>query len=127
MSSDRRWQCNIVPLQIDGVDLQVAAFVKPGTGTPLVFLHGFGSTKEDYADVAWHPDLGNRPVLAYDAPGLRRHDLLEPRGHLRAVSGQGRRGDDHPRRLHPVPLIGHSMGGLTGLLWVSDTSVSDVG
>ena len=68
MSSDRRWQCNIVPLQIDGVDLQVAALVKPGTGTPLVFLHGFGSTKEDYADVAWHPDLGNRPVLAYDPP-----------------------------------------------------------
>ena len=45
MSSDRRWQRIIVPLQIDGVDLQVAALVKPGTGTPLVFLHGFGSTK----------------------------------------------------------------------------------
>jgi pimeloyl-ACP methyl ester carboxylesterase len=24
-------------------------------------------------------------------------------------------------------LIGHSMGGLTGLLWVSDTNVGDVG
>ena len=55
MSSDRRWQCNIVPLQIDGVDLQIAALVKPGTGTPLVFLHGFGSTKEDYADVPGTP------------------------------------------------------------------------
>jgi pimeloyl-ACP methyl ester carboxylesterase len=34
-----------------------------------VFLHGFGSTKEDYADVAQQEQLADRPVLAYDAPG----------------------------------------------------------
>ena len=116
MSSDRRWQCNIVPLQIDGVDLQVAALVKPGTGTPLVFLHGFGSTKEDYADVAWHPDLGNRPVLAYDAPGCGATTC----SNLEAISvpflvkvAEAMITHVGYTRYH---LIGHSMGGLTGLL-----------
>jgi pimeloyl-ACP methyl ester carboxylesterase len=31
--------------------------------------HGFGSTKEDYADFALEPALAGRPFLAYDAPG----------------------------------------------------------
>ena len=34
-----------------------------------MFLHGFGSTKEDYADVVQQERLADRPVLAYDAPG----------------------------------------------------------
>ena len=116
MSSDHRWQRNIIPLQIDGVDLQVAALVKPGTGTPLVFLHGFGSTKEDYADVAWHPDLGNRPVLAYDAPGCAATTC----SNLEAISvpflvkvAEAMITHVGYTRYH---LIGHSMGGLTGLL-----------
>jgi hypothetical protein len=34
-----------------------------------IFLHGFGSSKEDYADVAYHPAFAGRAFLAYDAPG----------------------------------------------------------
>ena len=35
----------------------------------LCILHGFGSTKEDYADVIQRTELADRPILAYDAPG----------------------------------------------------------
>ncbi|HEY5878204.1 MAG TPA: alpha/beta fold hydrolase [Nakamurella sp.] len=112
----RRWQHLSVPARIDDVDLRIAAMIKPGHGTPLVFLHGFGSTKEDYADIAVHPDLGDRPVLAYDAPGCGATTCSD----LSAISipflarvAEAMISHAGYRRYH---LIGHSMGGLTALL-----------
>jgi pimeloyl-ACP methyl ester carboxylesterase len=112
----RHWKRVTVTLSIDEVDLEVSALVKPGVGTPLVFLHGFGSTKEDYADVAWHPDLGDRPALAYDAPGCGATTCSD----LSAISipflvrvAEAMLAHVGYRRYH---LIGHSMGGLTALL-----------
>ena len=34
-----------VPMRIDGTSLTVAAIHRGGQGIPVVFLHGFGSTK----------------------------------------------------------------------------------
>ena len=34
-------------LRVDGVGLQVATVGRGGELAPIVFLHGFGSTKED--------------------------------------------------------------------------------
>jgi pimeloyl-ACP methyl ester carboxylesterase len=103
-------------MTIEGVDLSIAGMQREGTGTPLVFLHGFGSTKEDYADVVRQQALSERPVLAYDAPGCGASTCSD----LSAVSIPflvtvasavlNARGIDRCR------LIGHSMGGLTGLL-----------
>jgi pimeloyl-ACP methyl ester carboxylesterase len=105
-----------LPLTIDGIDLSIAGMQREGSGAPLVFLHGLGSTKEDYADVVRQQALSERPVLAYDAPGCGATTASD----LSAVSipflvtvaaavldarGIGR-----------CRLIGHSMGGLTGLL-----------
>ncbi len=56
-------------LRVDGVGLRVATVRSGGELTPIVFLHGFGSTKEDYADIALQPAFAERPFLAYDAPG----------------------------------------------------------
>ncbi|WP_203614393.1 alpha/beta hydrolase [Streptomyces sp. SID13726] len=103
-------------LRVDGVDLSVAASRRDGTGTPVVFLHGFGSTKEDYADVALHPAFAGRPLLAYDAPGcgettcedLSRVSIPFLMRTARAVLERV-----GIVRFH---LVGHSMGGLTGLL-----------
>jgi len=109
VSSDRRWQSNIVPCR------------SPHSSSPApvrrwCFLHGFGSTKENYADVAWHPDLGNRPVLAYDAPGCGATTC----SNLEAISvpflvnvAEAMITHVGQTRYH---LIGHSKGGLTGLL-----------
>lgn len=56
-------------LNIEGADLEIAAIHRDGELDPLVFLHGFGSTKEDYADIVQHAVFDRRPFLAYDAPG----------------------------------------------------------
>ena len=89
---------------------------RDGTGTPLVFLHGFGSTKEDYADVTQQTDLADRPVLAYDAPGCGASTCSNPEvvsiPFLVSVAEEVLRA----RRIERFHLIGHSMGGLTALL-----------
>lgn len=37
--------------EIDGTALEIAALHRDGQREPILFLHGFGSTKEDYADL----------------------------------------------------------------------------
>jgi pimeloyl-ACP methyl ester carboxylesterase len=103
-------------LEVQGVDLQVAALERGGDGTPILFLHGFGSTKEDYADIARHSAFDGRPFFAYDAPGCGEtvcSDLArKPVPFLveTALAMLDRAGF---QRFH---LIGHSMGGLTALM-----------
>ena len=92
-------------------------YIEAGTGTPLLFLHGFGSCAE-----AWHRQIerfSNRfRVLAYDSvnhghssnspagePEPDRADELE--GFLAAVGIE-----------RPV-LAGNSMGALTVLRWAT--------
>lgn len=55
----------MLPLTIAGTDVEISGMFREGTGVPLVFLHGFGSTKEDYADVIQQADRQPR------APGPR--------------------------------------------------------
>jgi pimeloyl-ACP methyl ester carboxylesterase len=105
-----------LPLTIDRTSLDVAGMYRDGTGIPLVFLHGFGSTKEDYADVIQQAPLADRPVLAYDAPGCGATTCSDlsivsiPFLVSVAMAVLEARGIE---RFH---LIGHSMGGLTALL-----------
>jgi hypothetical protein len=56
-------------LSVDDVELTIAAARRSRQDAPVVFLHGFGSTKEDYIDFVHHPAFADRPFLAYDAPG----------------------------------------------------------
>ena len=58
-----------VDLRVDGVGLKVATAGRVGSLAPVVFLHGFGSTKEDYLDIASQRAFTGHPFLAYDAPG----------------------------------------------------------
>ncbi|MFI5429647.1 hypothetical protein [Aeromicrobium sp. UC242_57] len=58
---------------VDQVDVAVSAMTRPGDRAPVVFLHGFGSTKEDYADTARQeplPDADSWPTT---------HRAVEPR------------------------------------------------
>ena len=104
-------------LTVNRVDLTLAAMTRNGHGRPIVFLHGFGSTKEDYADVIHQAALSDRPILAYDAPGCGASACSD----LSAI--------DIPFLVDvadatlgafginaPFDLVGHSMGGLTALL-----------
>lgn len=105
-----------LPLSVGGVDIQIAGLHRAGTGTPLVFLHGFGSTKEDYADVIQQQRLADRPVLAYDAPGCGATSSSDLTAlsipFLVAVAERVL----HAHQIERFHLIGHSMGGLTALL-----------
>ncbi len=103
-------------LTIDGVELAISALTRKGTKPPILFLHGFGSTKEDYADIALHPALSEHGVLAYDAPGcgethcndLQRIDIpFLVKTALAMLQLE---------ELDTFHLVGHSMGGLTSLM-----------
>lgn len=105
-----------LPLSIDGVDLAVATLHRSGPLAPIVFLHGFGSTKEDYADVARHAAFDGHAVVAFDAPGCGETRCSElsrvsiPFLVKTASAVIEAMGFD---RFH---LVGHSMGGLTALM-----------
>lgn len=103
-------------LTIDGTGLRIAALHRGGHRAPVVFMHGFGSTKEDYADITLRPAFDGRPFLAWDAPGCGEtvcDDLSAiaiPFQIKAAVAMIDRAAFD---RFH---LVGHSMGGLGALL-----------
>jgi len=41
-----------IDFEVGGTTLRIATMTREGKRAPIVFLHGFGSTKEDYADIA---------------------------------------------------------------------------
>ena len=101
---------------VDDCALEVTAIQRGGSRTPIVFLHGFGSTKEDYADIVRYATFDGRPFLAYDAPGCGETHCADlskisiPFLVDTALAMLDRAGID---RFH---LVGHSMGGLTALM-----------
>ena len=103
-------------LTVQATPMQVSAIHRSGSREPIVFLHGFGSTKEDYADIVRYAAFDGRPFLAYDAPGCGETQcpnlqkisipfLVETA--LALIDQLGF------QRFH---LVGHSMGGLTALM-----------
>jgi len=105
-----------LPLTVDGTDLELSILRRDGEFPPLLFLHGFGSTKEDYADVALLPALQGRAVIAYDAPGCGEtacSDLSKISIPFLVETALAVLDHFDVRTFH---LIGHSMGGLTALM-----------
>lgn len=103
-------------LKVDNVALRVSAILRDGPLAPIVFLHGFGSTKEDYADIVWHDAFAGHPFLAYDAPGCGQTECAD----LGCISipflvqtALAMLKQVEFDRFH---LVGHSMGGLTALM-----------
>lgn len=60
---DRVFELTRETLQVDGVDLEAAVIRRDGPQTPILFLHGFGSTKEDYVDIINQRSFEGRPFL----------------------------------------------------------------
>jgi pimeloyl-ACP methyl ester carboxylesterase len=103
-------------LRVRDTDLGVAVSRRSGTLAPIVFLHGFGSTKEDYVDIAYDERFTGRPFLAYDAPGCGEtacEDLSKVSIPFLVETAGAVLGEVGIERFH---LVGHSMGGLTALL-----------
>jgi len=105
-----------IPLEVKGVQLRVASMHREGKRPPILFLHGFGSTKEDYADVACYPQFKDRRIIAFDAPGCGETQCTDLSSlsipFLRQVA-------ERVLQCHGIErfhLVGHSMGGLSALL-----------
>jgi len=108
-------QC-LLPLRVEGVDLELSTAHREGHDAPILFLHGFGSTKEDYAGLTCQPAFAGRPFVAYDAPGCgesRCSDLSRVSIGLLLATALEVLEHFCIQRFH---LVGHSMGGLTALL-----------
>jgi pimeloyl-ACP methyl ester carboxylesterase len=105
-----------VEFDVDGTNLRIATMTRQGLRAPIVFLHGFGSTKEDFADIARFPHFDDSPVIAFDAPGCG----LSECANLSAISIPFLRKTAERVIAHygisEFHLVGHSMGGLTALL-----------
>jgi pimeloyl-ACP methyl ester carboxylesterase len=116
MTPVRGFHRSIVPLQVDGVSIDVATIGRGGPLAPIVFLHGFGSTKEDYADIVHDPAFDGRPFLAWDAPGCGEShcaDLSKLSIPFLVATAEAMLQTHGIDRFH---LVGHSMGGLTALM-----------
>ncbi|MEM6890294.1 MAG: alpha/beta hydrolase [Pseudomonadota bacterium] len=103
-------------LTIDGTSVRLACLRRDGMRKPLVCLHGFGSTKEDYVDLALRHEFQNRSLIFWDAPGCGASETSDPEAlsipflvkvALAACDTLG---------IGKFHLSGHSMGGLTALL-----------
>ena len=109
-----------IDLDLGGVALRIAAMRREGSLPPLLLLHGFGSTKEDYADLARHPLFAERGLIAYDAPGFGETHCED----LAALSIPFlRQSAEAVLRHYDVTgfhLAGHSMGGLTALMLAAE-------
>ncbi|MEK6346008.1 MAG: alpha/beta hydrolase [Burkholderia sp.] len=110
------FQHSKIPLTVAESSVTVSAISRQGPSAPILFLHGFGSTKEDYADIVRYREFEGRSFAAYDAPGCGEtvcddlDKICIPFLVDTAVAVAGHFGFE---RFH---LVGHSMGGLTALM-----------
>ncbi|OIN46084.1 alpha/beta hydrolase [Pseudomonas azotoformans] len=107
---------SLIPLTVDGTSLSIAAIHRAGERASIVFLHGFGSTKEDYADIVLQPAFDGHAVVAYDAPGCGESQCADlEKINIPFLLDTASQVLEHYGidRFH---LVGHSMGGLTALL-----------
>src|ERR1700743_132870 len=116
MSTDTALTKTFIELDVLTVRLKLAVMYRPGEKPPILFLHGFGSTKEDYADIALYPQFDGHTVIAYDAPGCGETECAD----LSAVSIPFLMATALQLLTHfsvnTFHLVGHSMGGLTALM-----------
>ncbi len=112
-------QTDVSTLIVDGVTVDLCWMRRGGSRPPVLCLHGFGSTKEDYADLALFPGFEDRDLVFWDAPGCGQSTVSDPTvlsiPFLVSVT-QAACAHLGIERFH---VVGHSMGGLTALLFAA--------
>ena len=115
---------DFIDICIEGIEMRIAVLHQEGTQTPLIFLHGFGSTKEDYADIARKPEFKERTIIAYDAPGFGEtecSDLSKVSIPFLVKTAEAVLKYYNVDNFH---LAGHSMGGLTALMLLNTGAIN---
>lgn len=106
-----------INVTIENVSLRLSLLRREGSKPPVVFLHGFGASKEDYADFDMQARFSGRAFLAYDAPGFGQTECpaLDELS-IPFLSRTAAAVVDH-YDIAPFHLVGHSMGGLSALIF----------
>lgn len=99
--------------EIDGIEIAWSrvAPAAPAETSPVVFLHGLGSSADAFREVAGHPALADRERILVDFPGFG--DSARPEAWEYAIEAQA---DLIAALLRAVAaarvtVVGHSMGG----------------
>ena len=112
-SSDLAWES--LRFTVDGLHVDVSSIRCEAQTDPVLILHGFGSTKEDYLDIALVKALSGVSFILYDAPGSGQstcQDLTKISIPFLVTLAEEIIKHYGIKKFH---LIGHSMGGLTAL------------
>ena len=109
-------------LRVDGHEVTLSFMRRFGPRPTLLCLHGFGSTKEDYVDMTMRGEFASRDLVFWDAPGsgcshVKNPSVLTIPFLVRVVDAAA-----DALKLEKFHLLGHSMGGLTGLLFAKASS-----
>jgi pimeloyl-ACP methyl ester carboxylesterase len=104
-----------IQVESAGARTRLSCFHRNGERSTVVCLHGFGSTKEDYTDLALHSAFAGRDLVFWDAPGCGQSICDKPElvsiPLLVDVVDQAL----SKMQIQRCHLVGHSMGGLTAL------------
>src|SRR6478752_2163031 len=91
------------------MDNPVLGYDRVGSGEPLVLLHGFGSTRDDFAALV--PDLARDfDVLSIDLPGHGDSPMIQDRPSVAALTDAVAT-DLDAHGLDGVQVLGNSLGG----------------
>ncbi|KAJ4253451.1 hypothetical protein NW762_010609 [Fusarium torreyae] len=105
-----------IEFRIDDVSISLSTIRRDGPLAPLVFLHGFGGTKEDYVDISLNSLFAGRAFLAYDAPGSGESTMCDlSKLSMPLLASLAEEVLKHFNITH-YHLVGHSMGGLVSNL-----------
>jgi pimeloyl-ACP methyl ester carboxylesterase len=105
--------------------MPLAALSRNGSEDLVLFLHGLGCVKENFAKLWKAPELAGAALLAPDLPGHGESQGMPPdawtmEGMTEAVCGLLRDCGGRAMRLH---IVTHSLGGAVGLLLAAQTPV----
>lgn len=101
-------------------EFELSYLLRPGHEETVAYLHGLGSSKRDFLDLILHGAFPDYTLFSFDFPGsgnskyfdhvkLGIADLVELTAKIVTVLGLG-----------SLTLVGHSMGGLTALLFADE-------
>ena len=116
MSTRAKWDHQTLALEVHGACVKLDTLISHGQKPPVLFLHGFGSTKEDFADCALLPNLAAGGFIAFDAPGFGASTSSEPSDVSTEFLVDVADAVLERLTVEEFHVVGHSMGGLTALM-----------